>query len=90
MRPSDSCLLLCLALTLCLSSDALAVSGGALVQAARYDYAGYRLNEWKRVPEAIVFYTAAIKANPADFVAYFDRASCYLSEKEWSTSVDRG
>lgn len=87
MRPAGSRLLLCLALTLWLNPDALAMSGGALAQAARYDYAGYRLSEWKRDREAIVYYTAAIKANPADFVAYFNSADCYIREKEWSKAL---
>ncbi len=69
------------------SIPALGVSGSAVGQAKTYDYAGYRLSKWHRNPEAIVFYTAAIKANPSDYVAHFNRAGCYLEERDWAKAL---
>ncbi len=69
------------------SRSAFPASAGAVSQAARYEYAGYRLSTWHRDREAIVYYTAAIKANPGDFAAHFNRAGCYLSEREWLKAI---
>ena len=87
MRSSRRLLLLCFPLLVISSRPAWAASAAATAQAHRYDYAAYRLSTWDRDRQAIVYYTAAIKADPSDFVAYFNRAGCYLHEGEWAKAL---
>ena len=87
MRSSRKLLFLFLPLLTLTTHRAFPASAGAVSQAERYDYAGYRLSTWHRDREAIVYYTAAIKANPGDFAAHFNRAGCYLHEREWSKAL---
>jgi Flp pilus assembly protein TadD len=63
---------------------AFAGGKGAADRAQLYDYTAFRLSTSNRNSEAIIYYTAAIKANPADFVAHFNRAGCYLRASQWS------
>jgi hypothetical protein len=88
MRASPKLFFLLLPLLGLTGRRAFSASAGAIRQAERYDYAGYRLSTWHRDREAIVYYTAAIKANSADFAAHFNRAGCYLNEREWSKALE--
>lgn len=87
MRSPRKLLFLCLPFLFLGSPCLFAVGAGAVAQAKQCDYAAYRLSTWNRNREAIVYYTAAIKANPADFVAYYNRAGCYLESREWANAL---
>ncbi|MGI8890586.1 MAG: tetratricopeptide repeat protein [Chthoniobacterales bacterium] len=78
----------CLAALIFATAEATGASSGAIAQAKRYDYAGYRLQKWHRNSEAIVYYTAAINANPSDFAAHFNRGGCYMRDRAYAKALD--
>ena len=84
MRTSRKILCLGLPLLLIACQCAFASGKGAVDRAELYDYTAFRLSTFNRNSEAIIYYTAAIRANPEDFVAHFNRAGCYLRAGQWS------
>lgn len=88
MKTVPKLLVFCLSLSaLATGREAQAVTGSAIGLGERYDSGAYWLLTHHRDSEAIIYYTAAINENPSDFVAYFNRAGCYLHEGQWSKAL---
>lgn len=64
-----------------------AVSPENEAAANRYDYHGFVLARTHQTEKAIQNFSAAIRANPSDWIPYVHRAQAYLEAGQWSKAV---